>query len=223
MEKGVNGSEPAEIEFRPVEESDFPTLTTWLAEPHVRRFYQKTPVTLEQVALEYGPFVRGEEPTICHLAISGDAPFAYLQCYRNADYPEWVDIIVVNDGISVDLFVGEPAYLHRGFGRAALCGYLLEVAFPYYASETRAYIAHEPLNTAALRCSRAVGFRPLRKFLEGGVEMVLLGSNRLSIEGSKTTKQRATALVSLRTRSSLRRERLAFEGPRQAYAQPAWP
>jgi len=223
MEKGVNGSEPAEIEFRPVEESDFPTLTAWLAEPHVRRFYQKTPVTLEQVALEYGPFVRGEEPTICHLAISGDAPFAYLQCYRNADYPEWVDIIVVNDGISVDLFVGEPAYLHRGFGRAALCGYLLEVAFPYYASETRAYIAHEPLNTAALRCSRAVGFRPLRKFLEGGVEMVLLGSNRLSIEGSKTTKQRATALVSLRTRSSLRRERLAFEGPRQAYAQPAWP
>jgi aminoglycoside 6'-N-acetyltransferase len=187
MEKGVNGSEPQEIEFRPVEESDFPTLTAWLAEPHVRRFYQKTPVTLEQVALEYGPFVRGEEPTICHLAISGDAPFAYLQCYRNADYPEWVDIIVVNDGISVDLFVGEPAYLHRGFGRAALCGYLLEVAFPYYASETRAYIAHEPLNTAALRCSRAVGFRPLRKFLEGGVEMVLLGSNRLSIEGSRTT------------------------------------
>src|SRR5271165_214877 len=59
MEKGVNGSEPAEIEFRPVEESDFPTLTAWLAEPHVRRFYQKTPVTLEQVALEYGPFVRG--------------------------------------------------------------------------------------------------------------------------------------------------------------------
>ena len=52
MEKGVNGSEPAEIEFRPVEESDFPTLTAWLAKPHVRRFYQKTPVTLEQVALE---------------------------------------------------------------------------------------------------------------------------------------------------------------------------
>jgi hypothetical protein len=71
MEKGVNGSEPQEIEFRPVEESDFPTLTAWLAEPHVRRFYQKTPVTLEQVALEYGPFVRGEEPTINrHLTLS---------------------------------------------------------------------------------------------------------------------------------------------------------
>ena len=51
--------------------------------------------------------VRGEEPTICHLAVSEGAPFAYLQCYRNADYPEWVDVIDVNDGISVDLFVGK--------------------------------------------------------------------------------------------------------------------
>jgi hypothetical protein len=69
---------------RMVKESDFATLTAWLAEPHVGRFYQKTPVTLEEVALEYGPLVRGEERTICHLAISGGVPFAYLQCYRPA-------------------------------------------------------------------------------------------------------------------------------------------
>ena len=149
--KGLNSSEPGEIAFRPVEESDFPALTAWLAEPHVRRFYQKTPVTLEQVALEYGPFVRGEEPTICHLAVSAGAPFAYLQRYRNVDYPEWVDVIEVKDGISVDLFIGGPAYLHRGPGRAALCGYLQRVPFPYYASEMWAYIAHEQFNTAGLK------------------------------------------------------------------------
>ncbi len=174
-EKGLNRSELDEIEFRLAEESDFPTLTGWLAEPHVRRFYQKTPVTLEQIALEYGPFIRGEEPTICHLAHSKGVPFAYLQCYRNVDYPEWADVIEVKDGISVDLFIGHPAYLHRGFGRAALCAYLQRVAFPCNASEIRAYIAHEPFNTVALRCSRAVGFRPLRTFLEDGIEMVLLG------------------------------------------------
>jgi aminoglycoside 6'-N-acetyltransferase len=126
----LNSSATQEIEFRPVEESDFPILSAWLAQPHVRKFYQKMPITLEEVALEYGPFVRGEEPTICHLAVSGGAPFAYLQCYRNADYPEWVEIIEVKDGISVDLFIGEPIYLHRGFGRAALGGYLRQVAFP---------------------------------------------------------------------------------------------
>jgi len=32
-------------------------------------------------------------------------PFAYLQCYRNADYPQWAEIIGVTDGISVDLYI----------------------------------------------------------------------------------------------------------------------
>jgi aminoglycoside 6'-N-acetyltransferase len=181
-EEVLSGSALQQIEFRPLAESDFPTLTRWLAEPHVRKFYQKTPITLEQVALEYGPLVRGEDTTICHLAVSGGAPFAYLQRYRNADNPEWVDIIGVNQGISADFFVGEPTYLRRGFGRATLRLYLRRIAFRHYAGETRAYIGHATVNTAALRCSQAVGFRPLHPFLEDGVEMMLLGTDRLSIE-----------------------------------------
>jgi aminoglycoside 6'-N-acetyltransferase len=116
----MNSSAPHEITFRPVEERDFPLLTDWLAEPHVRGFYQKTSVSLEEVASEYGPWVRGEEPSICHLAISAGNPFAYLQCYRNADYPEWMDMIGVDGGISVDLYIGESTYLRKGLGRASL-------------------------------------------------------------------------------------------------------
>ncbi|WP_158812797.1 GNAT family N-acetyltransferase [Methylocapsa sp. S129] len=174
----MNSAAAQEIVFRRVEEHDFPTLAAWLAEPHVRRFYQKTPVTLAQVLQEYGPCVRAEEPSICHMATSGGAPFAYLQCYRNADYPEWADLIGVSDGISVDLYIGEPTYLHKGFGRAALSGYLRRVAFPSYAEQTRAYIAHELTNIAALQCSMAVGFLPLRRFWEDGVETMLLVIDR---------------------------------------------
>ncbi|MGH6849092.1 MAG: GNAT family N-acetyltransferase [Methylocella sp.] len=163
-----------EIAFRPVDERDFSILAAWLAEPHVRRFYQKTSVTLEEVASEYGPSVRGEEPGICHLAIGAGKPFAYLQCYRNADYPEWADLIGVDGGIRVDLSIGDPTYLRKGFGRAALIDYLLRVAFPYYNRETRTYIAHEQLNTVALGCSQAAGFRPVRTFLEKDCEMLLL-------------------------------------------------
>ncbi|MGH6838588.1 MAG: GNAT family N-acetyltransferase [Methylocella sp.] len=170
-----------EIAFRPVEERDFPLLTAWLAEPHVRRFYQKTSVALEDVALEYGPCVRSEEPGVCHLAISAGTPFAYLQCYRNADYREWADLIGVDGGISVDLFIGDSTYLRKGFGRAALSGYLLRVAFPYYREEKNAYIAHDRRNVGALNCSLAVGFRRLRAFLEDGVEMVLLAADRSSL------------------------------------------
>jgi aminoglycoside 6'-N-acetyltransferase len=175
----MNNFAPHQIEFRPLKESDFPTLAAWLVQPHVGKFYQKSPITQEDVALEYGPLVRGEESTICHLAFSGAVPFAYLQCYRNADYPAWADIIGVNDGIRVDLFVGEPTFLHRGFGRAALAEYLLRIAFPWFAGETWAYIAHELTNTAAVQCSRAVGFRPLRTLLEEGVELMLFRRSRI--------------------------------------------
>ena len=177
----MNSSAPHEITFRPVEEQDFPILAAWLAQPHVRRFYQKTPVTLEEVASEYGPCVRGEEPSVCHLASSAGNPFAYLQCYRNADYREWADLIGVDGGISLDLFIGDSTYLRKGLGRASLSLYLQQVAFPYYSGETRAYIAHEQGNTAALRCSQAAGFRPLRVFLEDGVEMLLLVTDRSSM------------------------------------------
>jgi aminoglycoside 6'-N-acetyltransferase len=166
------------LEFRPVAESDFPTLAVWLAQPHVARFYQKTPITLKEVALEYGPMVRGEESTICHLALSEAVPFAYLQCYRNAAYPTWVDVIGVSDGFSLDFFVGEPSFLHRGFGRAALAEYLRRIAFPCYPEETWAYTAHEPSNRAAIQCSQAVGFRPLRTFPEEGVELMLFRMKR---------------------------------------------
>jgi aminoglycoside 6'-N-acetyltransferase len=170
------------ISFRRLERSDLPLLTDWLAEPHVRRFYQKTPVSLDDAALEYGPAIRGEEPSSCHLAFCDGEPFAYLQCYRNADYPDWARIIDVTDGIGIDLFIGNPAYLRRGLGRIVLRTYVQLVAFQLYAGEKRAYIGHELTNTAALRCSQAAGFRPLRPFVEGGIEMLLLVFDKVDPE-----------------------------------------
>ena len=55
----MNSSAPHEITFRPVEEQDFPILAAWLAEPHVRRFYQKTSVSLEEIAQEYDRASKG--------------------------------------------------------------------------------------------------------------------------------------------------------------------
>jgi aminoglycoside 6'-N-acetyltransferase len=161
------------IEFCPLQAADLPMLTAWLAEPHVRKFYQKHPVTFAEVALEYGPTIRAEEPSLSHVASYEDTPFAYLQCYRNVDYPEWQALIGVDGGISVDLYIGDPAYLHRGLGRSILRAYLARVAFPSFPHEAQAYIGHDLLNTAALRCSQAAGFRPLRGFLEDGNEMAL--------------------------------------------------
>jgi RimJ/RimL family protein N-acetyltransferase len=162
------------LTFRPLEMSDLPRLTTWLMEPHVRTFYQSAPITLAEVTAEYAPMIGNRTPTICHLAVSDGAPFGYVQSYRNLAYPEWAELIGAHDGISVDLFIGDPAFLQGGFGRALLREYLAQVALVHFVPETRAYIAHAVANAPALRCSQAAGFRPLREFLEDGVPTLLL-------------------------------------------------
>src|SRR5580704_13153699 len=106
---------PRAVAFRPVAEGDFPVMTRWLAEPHVRLFYNKNPITLEEVAAKYGPRVRGEQPTYCHLALSDGRPFGYLQCYRNADWPDWEVEMGVTGGLSIDLYIGAPAFVGGGY------------------------------------------------------------------------------------------------------------
>ena len=118
--------------------------------------------------------MRGQEPTICSLAEIGGAPFAYLQCYRNADYPEWGDLIGAADGISVDLFIGDPACLRQGLGQAALSEYLRQVAFAAYPRERCAYIAHEPGNAPRCDARRRSAFAGCACSTEGGVETVLM-------------------------------------------------
>ena len=165
------------IAFRPLAGADFPMLTRWLAEPHVRQFVQKTPITLAEVEAKYAPRVRGEQPLICHLACQDGAPFGYLQAYRNRDWADDAQVMGHADGLSLDLHIGDPAFLGKGLGRAMLGGYLREVALPHYG-ETVAYIAHDLDNAAALACSGCVGFKPLTQFLEDGETKQLLRFDR---------------------------------------------
>jgi aminoglycoside 6'-N-acetyltransferase len=161
------------ITFRPLDMSDMPRLARWLMAPHVRQFYQPAPITLDEVTAEYAPMIGERTPTICHIAYAGE-PFAYVQSYRNRAYPDWAALIEAHDGISLDLFIGDQAFLHRGFGRALILAYLREVALAHFAGETRAYIAPACANTTALRCSQSAGFRPLRELIEDGVPTLLL-------------------------------------------------
>lgn len=156
-----------EIVFSALRPEERSLLHGWLNRPHLRRFFQKQPVTLAEVEAEYGPAVRGEEPTHCHLARRDGKPFGYLQCYALRDWPDWAALIESSDGIGVDLAIFEPHMLGRGFGRAMLRAYLDSVAFPLYPAERKCFIAHELDNHAAVACSSAVGFRYLRDFREG--------------------------------------------------------
>jgi aminoglycoside 6'-N-acetyltransferase len=166
------------ISFGLLETSDLDDFCTWLNQPHLRRFFQCKPISREEVEAEYGPCIRGEDPTHCHLALFGGRPFGYIQCYRIPDYPEWADLIESPDGIGVDLAILDPAMLGRGFGRAMLGDYLRDVAFALFPDQHRCFIAHQVENHKAIACSRAVGFEQIGPFVEEGFPSLLFVLDR---------------------------------------------
>lgn len=169
------------IAFRPLAETDFADLHAWLNRPHLRRFFQKQPISPEQVRAKYAPRARGEEPTFCHLALLDGRPFGYQQCYRIADHPAWAETIGEGDGIGTDLAIVEPDLIGKGLGRAMLGLYLRDTAFPLFPHETRCFIAHEIANAAGWRNSLSVGFKPLRDIVEDAQPSRLFVLNRAEI------------------------------------------
>lgn len=169
------------LAFRPLAEADLADLHAWLNRPHLRRFFQREPISAAEVAEKYRPCIRGEEPTFCHLALLDGQPFGYLQCYRIADHPAWAATIGESDGIGTDLAIFEPEMIGRGLGRAMLGGYLRDVAFALFVAETRCWIAHEIANTAGWRNSLSIGFRPVRDMVEDGLPSRLFVLNRVDL------------------------------------------
>jgi aminoglycoside 6'-N-acetyltransferase len=165
------------IRFMELAGDDFPLLHDWLNRPHLRRFFQKTPISLDGVHEKYDPRLSGDTATRCQLAWL-DAPFGYLQCYRIADFPDWGEMIGQDEGIGVDLYIGEPDLIGIGLGAAMLRAYLAQVAFPLFPEARTAWITHEADNLAAQGCSRSVGFQRQGVFLESGLKTILYGLER---------------------------------------------
>jgi aminoglycoside 6'-N-acetyltransferase len=157
-----------ELAFRPMRPEDLPQVWRWLNAPHMRAFYQKAPISLAEVEAEFLPDLNGEFPTFHHLVLLCGRAIGKLQCYRNLAYPDYAAEIGVVEGVSIDLFIGEPELLGRGVGRRMLRAYALEIALPLHPGETKAFICHELANGRARACSKAAGFESLGVVDEAG-------------------------------------------------------
>lgn len=162
-----------DISFRPLALADMPLLHRWLNAPHMRAHYQRLPMTLEDVIAKYTPRIEGRVNTHCHIALLGDMPFGKIQCYRNADFPDYSAEILLDDGISLDIFIGAGELLGQGLGPAMLRAYINDVAFRIFEGERRCYICHAADNPAAIRGSEKAGFRLLRTVIEAGAPALL--------------------------------------------------
>ena len=165
---------PEDITFRPLEAGDLTLLHRWLNLPHMQQWYEPRPVTLQEVTAKFRPRIEGLQPTFCHIALLKGRPFGKIQSYRNADYPDYSADIVVEEGVSLDLFIGEPDLLGQGLGAPYLQRYIETVVAAVFPAERHVYICHKTGNTRACRASEKAGFTRLRDVEEAGHPAVLM-------------------------------------------------
>ena len=153
------------IGFRPLIADELPLMYEWLQREHIQRWWTGRE-TYDEVVQHYLPAIEGSEPTDLYLILSDGLPVGFIQTYRVSDYPEYRDLVAVEEGVAgVDLFVAEPELTGRGFGSEALRRFVADVVFSNPA--IHACIADpDAENVASLRTFGKAGFRVVRQFVD---------------------------------------------------------
>jgi aminoglycoside 6'-N-acetyltransferase len=151
------------------EPEDYRFLVRWRAEPHVHEWWDPDDPapTFDEVVEQYGPWVRGEEPTIACIIEVDERPVGYLQFYRWlpwSEAEEALDIRADPDTFGLDIHIGEPDLIDQGFGSLAVdlvCRHLeADLGASWIALTT------EVTNHRAQRAYEKVGFVKVRQVLD---------------------------------------------------------
>ena len=101
--------------FRPFTCADLPTAARWLQTPEVVRWWGDPD---EQLALLTEDL---DEPLMRQWIVEFEGrPFAYVQAYAPASWPQLHLQDLMADSVVIDAYIGEPDMLGRGHGNAFL-------------------------------------------------------------------------------------------------------
>lgn len=151
----------AAVGIRPMGWGDLPTLTGWLAEPHVRRWWRREPSDLASVEARYGSCLNGSDPTELFVIEDSARPVGMVQRYLFADEPEWAlalaGIADVAGAAGIDYLIGDPEAVGRGIGTAAISAFV-PVVFDWRPVGS-IVVSVDQVNRASWRLLERVGFR----------------------------------------------------------------
>jgi aminoglycoside 6'-N-acetyltransferase len=96
-------------------EADLAVVSTWIARPHVARWWQED-ASLAAVRARYLPAIRGDEPTQMLIAEHDGAPIGFAQWYGWDDEPDAPEYGALAGEVGIDYAIGEAAACGRGVG-----------------------------------------------------------------------------------------------------------
>ncbi len=114
--------EPSLVRLRlsPMTAADLTFVESWLAEPHVARWYLESSTVTREIDQLRG-CILGHEPTHAVTVRASDQPIGWCQWYRCDDYPDHAAGVGAQpDDIGIDYALGESAWVGRGVGTALI-------------------------------------------------------------------------------------------------------
>ncbi len=177
----VSSDRENRIAFRPLVESDLPTMLSWLSDPGVAEWWRESDLSLESLIGKYQPIIDGNEPTRCFVIVVDGRDVGMIQCYVVADHPDYARQIGLPLGsVGTDLFFGDPGIRGKGWAPPMLAAFHRRIVFGEMDAKL-AVIAPEPANLRAIHVYERVGFRWLKTVpikdddpLQSGKEYVMV-------------------------------------------------
>ena len=148
--------------FRPLAEPDLTLLHRWLNAPHILEWWNQPGPTPGEVREKYLPRARGETNVSAYIVLRNGEAIGYIQTYPVQD-GAW-GLRITTRAIGLDMFIGEPEFLHRGLGSSMVLQFLKDVVF---ANEEIVHCFADPVcrNSAAVRAFAKAGLRHLKTVL----------------------------------------------------------
>ncbi len=140
--------------FRSMSAADLPLVQRWLATPHVRQWWGDPEKQFGLVSEDLN------HPSMDQFIVTAGGvsgrPFAYLQCYDPAAWPDNGFGAQPDGARGIDQFIGEPDMVDRGHGSALIRAFvadLLQRSAPLVVTDP------DPENARAIGAYKRAGFR----------------------------------------------------------------
>ncbi|MFF0488257.1 GNAT family N-acetyltransferase [Nocardia sp. NPDC003482] len=148
--------------WRRLAPGDFGLLAGWLAQPHVRRWWNHE-FTPEAIERDFGPVTRNEEPAEDLVVYADGTPVGLVQRCRWWDYPEYLDDLVElvdipDEALTIDYLIGEVGLIGHGLGTAMIRA-ILGGTWMEYPRADCVIVPVAAANVASWRVLEKVGMR----------------------------------------------------------------
>lgn len=173
------------ITFKPLQKSHFPLLLKWLEIPHVKAWWdQDIHWTPELIQEKYGSYVQGikrlilphqviEKPMHAFVICVDEKEIGYIQYYNAYDFPreQGYEVKELPTSLaSIDLFIGEKEWIHKGIGAILIDAFLKEHVSTQFET---CFVDPDTANLAAIRAYEKAGFQKVKTIKEGTITWML--------------------------------------------------